>query len=80
LWTLFDPAQGTPSDPIAEYGMECAQPDALAEIERLKSLAAWYRDWADLAGSEHERQGRLGLAAGIEAKAAALAAASRREG
>jgi hypothetical protein len=60
--------------------MECVQADLLAEIERLKSLAAWYRDWADLAGSEHERQGRLGLAARLDAKAAALAAGLRRTG
>jgi hypothetical protein len=60
--------------------MECAQPDALAEIERLKSLAAWYRDWADLAGSDRERQGRLSLAAQLDAKAAGLAAALRRTG
>jgi hypothetical protein len=59
--------------------MEWVQTDALAEIERLKSLAAWYRDWADLAGSEHERQGRLGLATRLDAKAAALAAGSRRK-
>ncbi|HUC68304.1 MAG TPA: hypothetical protein VMA53_23005 [Stellaceae bacterium] len=59
--------------------MEWAQTDALAEIERLKSLAAWYRDWADLAGSDHERQGRLGLAARLDAQAATLAAGVRRK-
>jgi hypothetical protein len=58
--------------------MDCARPDPLAEIERLKSLAAWYRDWADLAGSDHERDGRLGLAARLDAQAAALAAELRR--
>jgi hypothetical protein len=60
--------------------MDCAQPDPLAEIERLKSLAAWYRDWAGLAGSDHERDGRLGLAARFDAKAAALAAELQRTG
>jgi len=60
--------------------MQCVQTDPLAEIERLKSLAAWYRDWADLASSDHERYGRLSLAARLDAKAAALAAELRRAG
>jgi hypothetical protein len=60
--------------------MDWVQTDPLAEFERLKSLAAWYRDWADLAGSEHERRGRLDLADRLDAKAAILAAGLRRKG
>ena len=44
------------------------------EIERLQSLAAWYRNWAELAGNAGEREARLRLAEYIESRARALKA------
>jgi hypothetical protein len=42
------------------------------EIERLRVLAQWYRDWAGVAGSGDDRNARLGLAEYIDAKARAM--------
>jgi len=42
------------------------------EIEGLRVLAQWYRDWAGVAGSEYERNARLGLAEDIDAQARAM--------
>ena len=46
------------------------------EIEGLEKLAAWYREWSTLAGSDYERRGRIALAEHIEDKARRLRAAS----
>jgi hypothetical protein len=37
--------------------------------EALLALAAWYRSWAEVAGSMEERERRLRLAAQVEATA-----------
>ena len=55
--------------------MDRAPHDPLREIERLKALASWYRGWAEVAGNPQEREGRLRLAALVDAKVAALLAA-----
>jgi len=44
----------------------------MREIEGLRVLAQWYRDWAGVAGSEYERNARLGLAEDIDAQARAM--------
>jgi hypothetical protein len=52
--------------------MDDQQAETIHEIERLRALADWYRNWALLAGSEQERTGRLGLADDIDAQARTL--------
>lgn len=47
--------------------------DTLREIERLKTLAEWYRSWAKVAGNDAARDARLKLAEHIDKKAQALA-------
>jgi hypothetical protein len=44
----------------------------IREIERLRVLADWYRNWALASGSEEQRLSRLGLADHIDGKARAL--------
>jgi hypothetical protein len=46
--------------------------DTIREIERLRVLADWYRNWALASGSEEQRLSRLGLADHIDANARAL--------
>jgi hypothetical protein len=46
--------------------------DTIREIERLRVLADWYRDWALVSGSAAERAARIGLADDIDARARAL--------
>ena len=52
--------------------MENHEAETIREIEGLRTLARWYRDWALLTGSEVERLTRLGVAEHIDAKARAL--------
>ena len=52
--------------------MDDHQVETIREIERLRVLADWYRDWALVSGSEQERTSRLGLADHIDGKARAL--------
>ena len=51
----------------AEHRME-----TIHEIERLRILADWYRNWALASGNEEQRSSRLELADHIDAKARAL--------
>lgn len=46
--------------------------ETIREIERLRVLADWYRNWALASGSEEQRLSRLGLADHIDANARAL--------
>jgi len=46
--------------------------DPAREAVDLMSLAAWYRSWAELAGSDHERSRRLEFALGLERRAKKL--------
>jgi hypothetical protein len=46
--------------------------DTIREIERLRVLADWYRDWALVSGSAAGRTARIGLADDIDAQARAL--------
>jgi hypothetical protein len=46
--------------------------ETVREIERLRMLAQWYRDWAALSGSSAVRENRLQLADHIDARARAL--------
>jgi hypothetical protein len=46
--------------------------ETIREIERLRILADWYRNWALASGSEEQRSSRLELADHIDAKARAL--------
>lgn len=52
--------------------MDDHRAETIHEIERLRVLADWYRDWAQTSGSEQVREARLGLAETAEAKARAL--------
>ena len=52
--------------------MDDHRAETIHEIERLRSVADWYRDWARQTGSEQVRQARLGLALTAEAKVRAL--------
>lgn len=49
--------------------------DLVAKRDRLRFLAAWYREWAVLAGNDAERACRLRLAAHLDEKVAAITAA-----
>lgn len=42
--------------------------DRLREIAKLIDLASWYRSWAEVAGSELDRQRRIALAETVERK------------
>ena len=46
--------------------------ETIREIERLRVLADWYRNWALASGSEEQRLSRLRLADHIDANARAL--------
>jgi hypothetical protein len=52
--------------------MDDHRAETIHEIERLRVLAEWYRDWAHATGSEQVRKTRLDLADTAEAKARAL--------
>jgi hypothetical protein len=46
--------------------------DPAREAADLMNLAAWYREWADLAGSEREKAQRIDFAIGLEKRARKL--------
>lgn len=46
--------------------------DILRDIERLTTLAAWYRNWATTASGSEERDARLRLAELVERNLAEL--------
>jgi hypothetical protein len=46
--------------------------DPAKEAADLMSLAGWYRAWADLAGSEHDKARRIDFAIGLEKRAREL--------
>ena len=46
--------------------------DRLRELKTLIELAQWYRAWAEVAGSDHERARRIALAELVERKIAVL--------
>ena len=46
--------------------------DALSEIAQLKSLADWYRSWAELASNKEERARRLLMAQCLDKQVAAI--------
>ena len=52
--------------------MDDHRAETIHEIERLRVLAAWYRDWAHSTRSDQMRETRLDLADTAEAKARAL--------
>ena len=52
--------------------MDNHEAETIREMQGLRRLAQWYRDWAPLAGSETERLTRLTFAEHIDAKARAL--------
>jgi hypothetical protein len=59
------------------HSAEMNKPARLSlEIEGLEKLAAWYRQWSELAGNDEERRGRILLAEHIEDKARRLRAAN----
>jgi hypothetical protein len=47
--------------------------DPATEVRDLLELAGWYRNWADLARDDHERDRRLEMATGLELRARKLA-------
>jgi len=48
------------------------QVETIREIERLRVLAAWYREWASASGGEQDRTARMEVADHIDAKARTL--------
>jgi hypothetical protein len=52
--------------------MNDEQTVTVREIEQLRVLAQWYRAWAGVAGSDDERNARLGLAEDVDATARAM--------
>jgi hypothetical protein len=57
----------------APFAMPQTPPiDPAREAADLMNLAAWYREWADLAGSEREKAQRIDFAIGLEKRARAM--------
>ena len=48
--------------------------DPAKEAADLLSLAGWYRTWAELAGTEHDKAKRIDFAIGLEKRARKLLA------
>jgi hypothetical protein len=46
--------------------------DPAREASDLMSLAGWYRAWAELASTEHEKARRIDFAIGLEKRAREL--------
>jgi hypothetical protein len=46
--------------------------DLVSEVADLMSLAAWYRCWAEITGSEQDKKSRLEMAVALEVKARTL--------
>ena len=61
--------------PCASFGMPPTPPiDPAKEAADLLSLAGWYRTWAELAGTEHDKAKRIDFAIGLEKRARKLLA------
>jgi len=52
---------------------EAKRPDRAREVETALQLAAWYRSWAEVAGTEEEKAQRLAMAHSLQLKARRLA-------
>jgi hypothetical protein len=57
----------------ASFAMPPTPPtDPAREAADLMNLAAWYRDWAAVASTEHEKAQRIDFAIGLEKRARAM--------
>jgi hypothetical protein len=57
----------------ASFAMPPTPPtDPAREAADLMNLAAWYRDWAAAASTEHEKAQRIDFAIGLEKRARAM--------